>query len=244
MCVNMKTNIEKSLEKLGLKVEYMNVQKYALDNDFFTMHDEIYDSSEYWFEDIEVDFDIWFHNECPRIPTSAEISEEILELADIEYTTDMIDKEFKDLPEDVKIDLNDWYSYLEFDDFVNASEIQEMLDIYEEHFDELEILAYWTIYFEPRIFDEDVAHQCGLFPFQYTGNPRRDLNLLALGGCGMDLSPRLDTYQAIVSNTLPSDSKAFSDPKYFEYVSTKPLEYVLDCCKLPEPVYDITAVPE
>lgn len=116
--------IEECLNKAGLTIDHMNVQKYELWDDFYENHDEVFESSEYWFEDIEVDFDIWFHNECPRIPTDAEISEEILDMSDVEYTSDMINKIFSELPEDVKIDLNDWFDSLEFNDFVDSPDIQ------------------------------------------------------------------------------------------------------------------------
>ena len=48
-----------------------------------------------------------------------------------------------------------------------------------------EALAYWTVYFCPNIDDVDAALRVGLTPFYY-----KDDFYLALGGCGMDLSPR------------------------------------------------------
>ena len=34
----------------------------------------------------------------------------------------------------------------------------------------------------------------------------------------MDLSPKLDAYQALVSGTIPGDSQLFKQESYFEYV--------------------------
>ena len=48
-----------------------------------------------------------------------------------------------------------------------------------------EALAYWTVYFCPNSDDVDAALRVGLTPFYY-----KDDFYLALGGCGMDLSPR------------------------------------------------------
>ena len=81
-----------------------------------------------------------------------------------------------------------------------------------------EKLSYWTIYFEPIIFNEEIALECGLTPFRIG-----ELCLLALSGCGMDLSPKLDTYQALTDHTIDKYSRLFSDLKYFEAVVGKSL---------------------
>lgn len=44
------------------------------------------------------------------------------------------------------------------------------------------------------------------------------LNLLALAGCGMDLSPKLDAYQALTDNTIDKGSRLFTDNGYFKHV--------------------------
>ena len=74
-------------------------------------------------------------------------------------------------------------------------------------------LGYWLIYYEPEIVDVSVAIEVGLIPF-YVG----EHFFLALGGCGMDLSPRLDAYQALTDHTIDPSSKFFSDAPYFAYV--------------------------
>ena len=62
-------------------------------------------------------------------------------------------------------------------------------------------------------FNEAVALECGLTPFSYKGK-----NMLALSGCGTDLTPTLDAYQALVHKTIDSNSRFFSTDKYFEYL--------------------------
>lgn len=76
-----------------------------------------------------------------------------------------------------------------------------------------EKLSYQDVYFEPIIFDEEKALLCGLTPFTYKG-----INLLALSGGGMNLSPRLDAYQFLTHKTIDKNSLFFSDEKYFKYV--------------------------
>lgn len=103
---------------------------------------------------------------------------------------------------------------------------QETLDYYkgeedeeqDGYFEAQESLAYWTIYFKPRCEDIEVALECGLVPFYYN-----EEFYLALGGCGMDLSPKLDAYQALVANTIPKDSQFFRQMDYFEHVAGKEL---------------------
>jgi len=87
------------------------------------------------------------------------------------------------------------------------------IDYPEEELNEFDVLGYWTVYFKPAIWDEDVAWECGLFPFYY-----EDEGYLALGGCGMDLSPRLDAYQALVDGSIPSGSNFIRQPDYAKYV--------------------------
>lgn len=106
------------------------------------------------------------------------------------------------------------------------------IDYPEERFNQHEALAYWTVYFEPPYFDEDIAHKCGLLPFEYYHETRGNMQLLALGGCGMDLSPRLDAYQALVSKSLSSSNRFEDDQDYAEYVVGKDLyKEVLESAK-------------
>ena len=88
----------------------------------------------------------------------------------------------------------------------------------------LENIDYYPTYFQPLIFNEEIALECSLTPFTHY-----ELNLLALSGCGMDFSPRLDAYQALTDNTIDERSYLFLDFDYFEYVVGKTLtEKVLE----------------
>ena len=87
-------------------------------------------------------------------------------------------------------------------------------EIYEIFWDNL---SYWSTYFQPLVFNEEIALECGLTPFTY-----KKIDMLALSGCGMDFSPRLDSYQALSHNSIDKHSRFFSSAnecdKYFEYV--------------------------
>lgn len=81
--------------------------------------------------------------------------------------------------------------------------------------EEMEGLSYWTIYwseYDGKI-DVEAAEKAGLIAFEYN-----DRQYLALGGCGMDLSPKLDAYIAFTRDRIPENSKFFSDRNYFNHV--------------------------
>lgn len=83
-------------------------------------------------------------------------------------------------------------------------------------------LSYKTVYFKPLKYNEEIAFECGLIPFKYRSE-YEDLELLALGGVGIDLSPTLDAYQALTDGAIDRGSKLFSEKRYFEYVVGKEL---------------------
>lgn len=98
-----------------------------------------------------------------------------------------------------------------------------------------EALAYWTVYFEPDYFDAEVAQKVGLIPFEFG-----DLQLLALGGCGMDLSPKLDAYVALTTSHIPEDSSFFRQRDWFDYVAGSAVAEEIDkLCKRERPHYII-----
>lgn len=128
---------------------------------------------------------------------------------DIEYNSEL-------LAEHYKSDLG--FEYSDEDD--RWEQVNKML---------WDALSHWSIYFEPLVFNEEIALECGLTPFTYKG-----INMLALSGCGMDLSPRLDAYQTLAHNTIDRNSRFFSTAnecdKYFEYVLGKDVtNKVLQC---------------
>lgn len=226
--------IEKLMELLNIHGSIKIQDKYTRDG-FFDSHRDIYDSSEYWYENIYVNKKNWFiykygieppghqklyiltewwedevkdivenyfvHNEDDwYFVTDANGNE--FEL--YQMTFDEIETKYPDLYQDILELIEDQIDLLTFWDLENEGILSELYEIQypEEEFDEIEMLAYWTVYFEPRIFDEKIAWKVGLYPFEYN-----ELQLLALGGCGMDLSPLLDAYQALVADSVRSSSK-------------------------------------
>lgn len=65
-------------------------------------------------------------------------------------------------------------------------------------------------------YSEENAYKCDLTPFKITGD-YEDTYCLALGGCGMDLSPRFDAYYFLQTGNMDPSSRYFSDDKnYFK----------------------------
>jgi hypothetical protein len=68
-------------------------------------------------------------------------------------------------------------------------------------------------------YNEDVAYKCNLIPFKIS-NDDEDSYLLALGGCGMDLSPKLDAYFFLHTGKMDSASNYFNDKDYFKSLAS------------------------
>lgn len=106
---------------------------------------------------------------------------------------------------------------------------------------ELESLFYddlnmWPIYFEPFIYHEKIAIVCHLLAFKFRGQ-----KLLALGGCGQDLSPKLDAYQASTSGTIDRNSTFFTQKDYFKYIVGKDVtKQVEKAITLKNPIVEIS----
>ena len=101
--------------------------------------------------------------------------------------------------------------------------------------------AYWTTYWRDDRLDADIAHRCRLIAFEF-----KDTQYLGLGGCGMDLSPRLDAYCALRFGRLPEDSKFFQQPGYFKAVVGEEVTAEVDQrTRLPQPQVVLTVpLPE
>ncbi|MFW6016244.1 MAG: hypothetical protein ACOCRK_07370 [bacterium] len=215
---------------------------------YFNTNSNIYNSSDYWFEDIYIDKKAWFMKRNGIIPDGNvkinilrewwedqvnEIVSNYFTISDwdsyyvysgnnedngfelFSYTFDELEEEYPQIYDDI-IEMIEWeVDKLDFWDLENEGILQELYDIRwpEETFNEYEMLAYWTNYFEPDWWDEEIAWKVGLYPFEF-----KEDNYLALGGCGMDLSPKLDAYQALASGSLPKSSRFEDDPKYAKYV--------------------------
>ena len=125
-----------------------------------------------------------------------------------------------------------------FDDEYLHEEIEYNADLFAEYFkgglveqckynpkrkinnEFLKYIPTWPRYYEPLIFEEEIALECGLIPFVLKVDR---LCLIAISVCGSDLSPRLDTYQALTNNTIDENSYLFSDFDYFQSVVGKEL---------------------
>ena len=208
-------------------------------------------------ENLEIDLDDWFSNDYPECPDNFPLSADLYDSLNEEgYITDENENMWIITDEDSD-DYKDFDYSLETKTYCEASDLmKELIDdwwnniINVEYIQEhdwiaealgisyfgdesysrsafIEDMAYWTIYFEPRIANYSVAWKCGLMPFKYY-----DTFMLALGGCRMDLSPRLDAYQALTINSVPENSSLFRDRSYFKYVVGKEItEEVLRRCK-------------
>ena len=121
---------------------------------------------------------------------------------------DKITSNIDDLSYDFDLLSNYYREQIEDED--NEDRIREIV---EENF--FEALSYWPIDFEPLVFNEKTALECALIPFVF-----EDTKLLALGGCGMDLTPKLDAYQLLTCGIIDKKSKYFSkrEEAYFEHV--------------------------
>lgn len=204
------------VDKMKMVQHQINFEKIP---GYVTLHTVI-DVLEYFYDDIREDVDHYYN-------INSEIERENVYDKDMETIEDenprlydLLCVKSKDLVEDSQ----------GFYDMVD-SRIFEIygIDYPEDHFNEFESLGYWTVYFEPRYMDEDLAWQCGLMPFTYHERGIYDKELLALGGCGMDLSPKLDAYQAMQSGSVSKDSKFIRDPEYAKtVVGNKMFKKVMD----------------
>lgn len=66
-------------------------------------------------------------------------------------------------------------------------------------------------------YDEEDAYKCNLIPFTiYDDNEDENIHLLGLGGCGMDLSPKLDAYFFLQTGKMDPASIYFKQKDYFK----------------------------
>jgi hypothetical protein len=77
-------------------------------------------------------------------------------------------------------------------------------------------INYHHTLFEPLIFNEEIALDCGLIPFNYNFELFGNANFLALGDSGFDPSIKtnllfkLDAYQVLTDNSIDEHSPFFS----------------------------------
>ena len=76
-------------------------------------------------------------------------------------------------------------------------------------------LNTWDLYFEPLIFDEEVALECALIPFSFA-----EVELLSLAGYGSYYFPKLDAYEVLTCGSISKESSYFKENEraYFRYI--------------------------
>ena len=90
---------------------------------------------------------------------------------------------------------------------LEEDEVNELIDN-----DFFKDINYHHTLFEPLIFNEEIALDCGLIPFNYNFELFGDANFLALGESGFDPSIKtnllfkLDAYQVLTDNSIDKDS--------------------------------------
>ena len=121
--------------------------------------------------------------------------------------------------------IDDDYSYREYVffnyDLMKTRYGEAELNLEEDEIDDLidndffdDINDHHTL-FEPLIFNEEIALDCGLIPFNYNFELFGNANFLALGDSGFDPSIKtnllfkLDAYQVLTDNSIDEHSTFF-----------------------------------
>jgi hypothetical protein len=98
-------------------------------------------------------------------------------------------------------------------DFETEEEVEDQAEedykewLGEERLHIIDNIFMWMTYFEPRIYNEEIALRCNLIPFGlYNASTDETTKLLAYGGCGMNMSPRLEAYQYLTAQTIDDNS--------------------------------------
>lgn len=142
--------------------------------------------------------------------TPFNLEENLRSKYDVEFADISIIDEFKnylDKPEEFDFSNKDWVN--------NLSHEQD--DWYYEAIDSLEESAFmlngvWL----PRIYDEEAANKCHLIPFKLITEDV-DYECVSLGGCGMDMTYKLEAYQLLADGTYdPRSNYAEKGIAYFE----------------------------
>ena len=241
-------------EANGIKFGNVAIRKYRIRSreEFYNIHQDLFDQLRdcEHDEDFEFDVDAMFKNDYPKMPDSFPITQELVDdLIDKSFISDsdvwvtgkgklrkkFVDKTYAELPEEMRADIDEFWNELTCSDVEDSDYLKEGLDL--EYFEEsyghsafIESLAYYTVYREPYIENEDAAWRSDLIPFKHN-----DTFLLAFGGSGMDLSPRLDCYQALTTGSLPEDSTIFTQREFFDNVSPIKSAEIFKMCEMHYP---------
>lgn len=103
---------------------------------------------------------------------------------------------------------------LDEDDLIDLSE-DEIDDMVNEDFYQSAFMYNYYRKVEKYDYDEEDAYKCDLIPLTLLGQ-HEDSYLLSLGGCGMDLSPKLDAYFFLQTGKMDPASTYFRQKDYFK----------------------------
>jgi len=98
---------------------------------------------------------------------------------------------------------------LDKDDYVSISEEDFEDEVKHEFYNKVFMYNYYRKV-NKNDYNEEDAYKCDLIPFQLTGD-YEDTYCLVLGGCGMDLSPRLDAYYFLQTGNMDPASMYFCE---------------------------------
>jgi hypothetical protein len=246
----------------GLDEAIVTVENHATDDDFFTQHKDLQSRHEWLGDHVSFDLDKWFKSENPTVPKDMYITIDVYNSVSAhclansddwvvrdtesdecgEFDEILETMTYSELPSSLKADLDLWWDDLTLEE---ASIIESVVGAIgyvdlEAHYDSMHYLdeiCMLNVFYEPRVVDEDAAFKAKLMPFCYRSCDDDEIFMLSLAGCGMDLSARLDLYQALTSKTLPSDSQAFNvnNKDFFRSVCGVEAEEVLKMCELSRP---------
>ena len=131
--------------------------------------------------------------------TTKYISQLNVEIADIEWN--------RELHREYSIDE---------ESLMNMSE-DEIEDIVSEDFYQYAFIYNYYSQVSEYDYDEEDAYKCKLIPFiLYDEDENIEIHLLGLGGCGMDLSPKLDAYFFLQTGKMDPASTYFRDKNFFK----------------------------
>lgn len=128
-----------------------------------------------------------------------------IELADISIINEF--NNYLDNPEEFDFENKDWINKLNSD---QEDSYYEAIHTLEEN--ALMLNGVWL----PRIYDEEAADKCHLIPFKLI-TEHKDYECVSLGGCGMDMTYKLEAYQLLADGTYDAHSSyAEKGIAYFE----------------------------
>ena len=113
-------------------------------------------------------------------------------------------------------------------DYENISDEYFEDEVREEFYNNVFMYNYYRKV-DKSDYNEEDAYKCDLTPFIITGDDK-DSYCLALGTCGMDLSPRLDAYYFLQTGNMDPSSMYFSasNKNYFKSLVSEEIFNVIE----------------